>query len=325
MSYGKALDLLRLADLAAARYRGITLDEIREEMDCSHRTAQRLTDALEAAFPHAVECLEDPDRRRRWKLAEVPLARLRLAGDAELAALEMAADRFRDEGDLAQARTLEGLRDRLLAALPGPSARRAEADAEAVLEAHGMAARPGPVPVYDPQVAEAVSAALRGPVLLDFGYRGTRRRVEPYGVLLGARRYLVARQPDRGPELLHFRFDLIEGPEPTDIFFARDPGFSLKAHAARAFGSYQSDREWGEVVWRFTPEAADRAAEWRFHPDQTATRLPDGGLEVRFMAGGWLEMCWHLYQWGDAVEVLAPDGLREMVAGHRRGDFAALP
>jgi hypothetical protein len=36
-------------------------------------------------------------------------------------------------------------------------------------------------------------------------------------------------------------------------------------------------------------------------------------------------MAWHLYQWGDAVEVLAPGGLRAMVEGHRRSDFEALP
>jgi predicted DNA-binding transcriptional regulator YafY len=51
----------------------------------------------------------------------------------------------------------------------------------------------------------------------------------------------------------------------------------------------------------------------------------DGGLIVRFHAAGWLEMAWHLYQWGDAVEVIAPQGLRTLVENHRRGDFGALP
>jgi predicted DNA-binding transcriptional regulator YafY len=43
------------------------------------------------------------------------------------------------------------------------------------------------------------------------------------------------------------------------------------------------------------------------------------------MASGHLEMAWHLYQWGDKVEVLAPPALRTMVENHRRGDFPALP
>ncbi len=35
-------------------------------------------------------------------------------------------------------------------------------------------------------------------------------------------------------------------------------------------------------------------------------------------------MTWHLYSWGEAVEVLEPAALREMVEGHRR-TFPALP
>jgi predicted DNA-binding transcriptional regulator YafY len=36
-------------------------------------------------------------------------------------------------------------------------------------------------------------------------------------------------------------------------------------------------------------------------------------------------MAWHLYQWGDQVEVLAPEALRELVTPARRGDLGALP
>ena len=55
------------------------------------------------------------------------------------------------------------------------------------------------------------------------------------------------------------------------------------------------------------------------------TEEPDGSLIVRFTASGHLEMVWHLYMWGDAVEVLAPESLRVMVDLHRREDFPALP
>jgi predicted DNA-binding transcriptional regulator YafY len=52
---------------------------------------------------------------------------------------------------------------------------------------------------------------------------------------------------------------------------------------------------------------------------------PDGSLTVRFEASGWLEMAWHLCQWGDRVEVLEPEGLRDLLARHQRADFPALP
>ena len=88
---------------------------------------------------------------------------------------------------------------------------------------------------------------------------------------------------------------------------------------------FQDEREFGEVVWRFTSAAAPHAARYRFHPAQTSETGVDGSLTVRFMACGWLEMCWHLYAWGDQVEVLAPQALADMVRDHRRSDFPGLP
>lgn len=325
VSFVKAKDLLRLADFAAARYRGVTLRDVADAFGISHRTAQRWMANLVDAFPHAVTVEDDPDRQRRWIVREVSIARLRLQGNEELEALDYAAARLTEAGDTRLATALGSLRDRLVAALPAPAARRAEADAEALLEAHGVAARPGPIAVIDPAVVAATVDALRGPFRLRISYQGAERVVEPYGVLLGARRYLVARQPDKDDRLRHFRFDRIETASATDEVFARDPGFDLSAHAARSFGSFQDEAEFGTVVWRFAPHAADAAAGWCFHPGQRTRRLDDGSLEVTFDASGWLEMAWHLYQWGDAVEVVAPEGLARLVHPARRGDFNALP
>lgn len=79
------------------------------------------------------------------------------------------------------------------------------------------------------------------------------------------------------------------------------------------------------MIWRFLPKAAERASEFQFHPKQVLEPQPDGSLIVRFHAAGWLEMAWFLYQWGDAVEVIAPTGLRHFTEKYRRTDFEALP
>ena len=75
MSFSKAQDLIRLARLAAIRRSGISLDEICEEFGVSHRTAQRMTDAMETVFTN-VEAMDGPDRRRRWRVADTMLDRL---------------------------------------------------------------------------------------------------------------------------------------------------------------------------------------------------------------------------------------------------------
>jgi predicted DNA-binding transcriptional regulator YafY len=64
------------------------------------------------------------------------------------------------------------------------------------------------------------------------------------------------------------------------------------------------------MVLRFEPEAADDAVGWLFHPSQSSERDPGGALTVRFRAGGLQEMCWHLFTWGTAVTIVAPEKLR---------------
>jgi len=332
MSYSKASDLLRVADMAMASFEGVSLYDISHEFGCDHRTAQRMMRAFEAIFPQ-VEIHDGPDRRRRWHMPRCDPRWLQAQGigDNELAALEMAAKRAERDGAPDNAARLRALRDRLLAAMPPSHARRTEADAEALLEAQGFASRPGPRVVSDMKLLGTLTEALRAPWELKMSYRGAlddrprERHVEPHGLLLGTRRYLVARPSKGDGRMRRFRLDRIETADITARSFARDPDFDLAAFAARAFGSFYSDAEYGPVEWRFTPEAADTARQFVFHPDQEMIEEPDGALRVRFTASGHMEMAWHLYQWGDQVEVLTPISLREMVEDHRRGDFPALP
>lgn len=331
MSYAKAADLLRVAEMAMSRFDGIALQDLTEEFGCDHRTAQRMMRSFETVFPQ-VDIREDEDRRRHWHLPRHDPRWLQAQGirDGELAALELAATRADRDGAPDEARRLRVLRDRLLAAMPSSQARRAEADAEALLEAQGFASRPGPRVVPDLRLLGALTEAMRAPFTVEICYTsadGTTsdRLLEPHGLLLGIRRYLVARPVDGDGRMRRFRLDRIREARITGQSFARDPSFDLAEFSARAFGSFHSDAEYGRVVWRFSPEAAPVARQFVFHPRQEMRDDPDGSLTVRFDASGHLEMAWHLYQWGDQVEVLAPEALKDLVAAHRRADFPALP
>jgi predicted DNA-binding transcriptional regulator YafY len=148
-----------------------------------YRTAQRMARALEDTFP-GVEIRADEDRRRRWKLHDAGLVRYQGIRDDELAALEMSIRRAEGEGAAPHVAALAALRERLLACMPGPHARRAEADADALLEAQGFAARPGPAVRAVPGVLETIAEALKGPFLLAITYAGAdgeeaERRVAP--------------------------------------------------------------------------------------------------------------------------------------------------
>ncbi|OBQ83005.1 WYL domain-containing protein [Mesorhizobium sp. WSM3873] len=337
MSYRKAEELLQLAIRLAASRSGLSATDIEAELGKGPKAAlekkrQRMLSAMRGLFPAGLkEVSEGP--RRYWSLRTKELDHLPVVQPSDLAILERAATVLAASNDGEAAARLRIIRDRLGGSLMRRGEKSYEADLEAMLHGHAVAARPGPRPVIDHLVSDAVGRAVLELRKLRFVYEssngeGRERTVEPVGVLLGGRHYLVARV-DTSPvaaEPGRWRMDrmtevrvLEEGIRPMP------DGYSFRKMARKAFGVYYNSDEYGEVVWRFSPVAARAAAAYHFHPDQNLEPQPDGSLIVRFRAAGHLEMAWHLYQWGDNVEVLEPPELAALVKGHQRSDFAAVP
>lgn len=330
MSFTKAQDILQLAMMATKR-RGVTLEEIAETFGCSHRTAQRMTTAMTILFPQ-VEAVADEDRRVRWMMPGQAIAPLISPSSDELVALSEAQLLLERMGLLPEAKRVDSLTRKINALIPPIQQNRLNVDKEAVLEMLGYAARPGPKPVTADDVIGAIYEALKGVKKLRILYRtheddlACQREIEPYGLLLGVRRYLVALDTtkDTGRQIKHFRVEEIYEAKVLDETYQIDSNFDLEKHAERGFGSFVNDAEFGEVVWRFSPEAAEHARRYIFHPNQKVETTDDGALIVKFEASGHLEMAWHLYSWGKHVEVLAPKLLQDMVKGYQR-EFAAMP
>jgi len=331
MSFDKAEQLIGLARKAAAGRQGLMLDDVVELYGVSLRTAQRMFRALESNFPET-ETFTDSAGRKRWRLANGSMREFFSLSAEEAAALELGVSHLLHAGLSLEAKTLQGLRDKVLALVPNQQITRIEPDSDAILEAQGFVARPGPRPRVDEQVAHCVAEAIKACRCLDITYRSHQeakssvRRVAPYGLLSGARRYLVAHDPQSSRNAIKtYRMDAISAASITDKYFERPHDFNLQHFANRGFALYQNEREYGEIVWRFAPEAAEHVHGTLFHPQQREETLPDGSVIIRFKAAGHLEMAWYLYQWGNKVEVLEPQALRDMVRDFQRGDFAALP
>jgi predicted DNA-binding transcriptional regulator YafY len=330
MSFSKATQLLQLARMASGRI-GVTLNDIEREFECVRRTAQRMSQALEDVFPDT-EVYTDHEGRKRWRVPQVKAAEFFAPTADQLAALELATRSAERSGLVQEARQLEGLQDTIKLLISSRRRVGLETDQDALLEAMGHAARPGPRPVSDNEIDIEIAEALKGPCELVIRYKGRRdevaseRRLQPYGILLGGRRYLVAKDPAKADgRLRHFRIEDIISARVTDRIFDRDEAFDLASYAARSFGAFQNETEFVETVWRFAPAAAQQASRFEFHPDQVQEMQDDGSLIVRFTASGHLEMCWHLYAWGDQVEVLEPPALAALVNPYRRSDFPSLP
>jgi len=332
MSFSKAEQLLDLATMVSARKHGVTLDDVCEKFEISLRTAQRMLHTLETRFPE-VDTIQGEDGRKRWRMPGGTVRDLVHISADELASLDLGIAHLKRNGLNVEAKTAEALREKILSMIPRQRIARLETDHDAILEAQGFVARSGARPRIDEEAAGIIAEAIKACKVLEVEYRSMndktakKRLLSPYGLLSGLRRYLVAHDPSdrRKNAIKTFRMDGIVSVRMTDEFFERPEDFNLQAFANRSFGLYQRDEEYGEVVWRFKPEAAVQAQGFLFHPDQTEETTEDGSLIVRFKASGHLEMAWHLYSWGDKVEVLEPKALRDLVNDHRRSDFPSTP
>ena len=312
MRYDPSERLLRLARTLAGTRTGLTLDEMAADLGVSRRTAERLRDTLASIFPQ-MEFKEDDQRMRRWHLPGSALVGVIEVRAEAVAAIETSARECETHGEDDRAALLREASTMLRAVMRPDALRRSEPDIAVLMEAEGVAMRPGPKPTIAKGVLPTLRRAILGiqPVVVRYDRRDAEepatRVLCPYGILYGGSGWLVAHVDDL-PEMRLWRLDRILSADLIDRGFQRREDFSLEAYAAQSFGVFQEDPV--NVVLRFCPEAAEDAAAWLFHPSQTIERETDGGVTVRFRAGGLLEMCWHLFTWGTAVTVVEPEALR---------------
>ena len=314
MRYEPSQRLLRLALMLAGTRTGLSLDEIARELGASRRTAERQRDALAGLFPQ-LEGWDDEERVRRWRLPGGALAGMAEPKAEAVAAVEALARECATRGEADRAGLLRDAATTLRALMRPAALLRAEPDIEVLMQAEGIAMRPGPRPRLDPAILPTLRRAILGVQLVVIRYAGqgveapVTRVLCPYGSLYGGngRAWLVGHVEEL-PHMRLWRLDRIASVDVLDRSFIRREDFDLRAYAAQSFGVFQEDPL--DVVLRIAPEAADDAACWLFHPSQIVEREADGALRVAFRAGGAQEMCWHLFTWGTAIEVVAPDELR---------------
>ena len=315
--YERLTDIVRLAIRMQGLHGGVTLDDIQAEFGVGRRTAERMRDAVEGAFA-PLETVDSDDNKRHWRLRSDALRRLVPLSVEELAELEAAAGTLERTGFGARAAALRELDTKLRATLHTDKLERIEADIEALVQAEGLAMRPGPRPQLDRDLLTLLREAImtRRVVALRYLAQTTGQqswqRIEPYGLLYGNRAFLVGRTGWKNQNMRLWRLANMSEARLTSESFTRDPGFDLEAYARRSFGTFQEEPV--DVVLRFTAEAKRDAAGFLFHPSQTLEEHDDGTLTVRFTAGGIDEMCWHLVTWGESVTVEHPAPLRQRLA-----------
>lgn len=328
--YEKADTILRIALDMQGTAEGLSLEDIQRrysDQPLSRRTAERLRDAIERVFPQMQQA-NPGELPKRWRLPTGTVSGFATVSAEELADLTAGVSLLRRENMLVQAGNAERAVSKLRALMRPDALTRVAPDLEALTEAEGIAMRPGPRPRIDPDIVATLRQAILASrkVKLHYKYRGSGKTgydtVRPYAFIYGNRHYLVAwSENEQARDFRNFALSNIERVELLEKSFTRRRGFSLQEYAERSFGVFQEEPF--DVVWKFSPEAAEDAKEYLFHPSQKFEEQADGSLIVRFRAGGGLEMCWHLFTWGGHLTVLAPKKLSTLLNDHLQKMAAA--
>jgi predicted DNA-binding transcriptional regulator YafY len=255
MRYGPAENLLRLARHLAATRTGLTLDQMAAELGVGRRTAERMRDTLQAMFPE-LNYQDDDARVRRWRLPGSALVGVVEPPAEAVAAIETAAREYEGRGETDRTTLLRQAATTLRAVMRPDALRRAETDIAALMEAEGIAMRPGPRPLIAPGVLPTLRRAILGMQLVVVRYAGPEteepatRILCPYGILYGGRGWLVA-HVEGLPEMRLWRLDRIVSVDLLDRGFQRREDFNLSEYAAQSFGVFQEEPF--DVVLRFVP------------------------------------------------------------------------
>ena len=297
--------ILKIQTLLQGNRRGLTTGEIARRTGVNPRTSYRDIRALEAMHVPIYEehgrILIDPNYFVAPVRFTLPEAMALLMG---VRLMHRATDEANP--DVADAFT------KLAAVLPDTVAQYVHAT---VREMEGRPSNPE----YT-RVLQTIALGWAGHKVVRIWYPGSDRQlvarlIEPYFLepsLIGRSTYVVAR--DRGlAQMRTFKLERISRAESTNETYDIPPDFDVNRYLAGAWGIFHSGDP-VEVRLRFYPPAAARVRESIWHPSQQLEDGPDGCLDMSVTVSGTIEITPWILGWGEAVEVLAPDELRQKIA-----------
>ena len=301
--YPKLGKILNLIIKMQSRYSGITLNDIQEELEVSRRSAERLRDVLIWEIPQ-IEELPTTGREKHWGFSRSSHLREIISfSKDEIAELEGVKNNLQLDSTKD---VLNGIVDKLKA-LSRKNATEIEDAIEILLKTEGSAVTQKPSYKIDIQILDTIRQAIKENLRIKCKYDGRDKILSPFGIVYGTNVYLIGVEGDK-PDPYVYRLHKVTDIELTEEKFDKGD-FDIKEYANRSFGVYQN--EIIKVELRFSKEVAEDVLNYNFHPTQKVKQNDDGTVTVKFKASGELEILWHIFRWGDKVQIISPKSLKK--------------
>jgi predicted DNA-binding transcriptional regulator YafY len=310
MRYERVEDILKLALLLQASYKGLSLNDIQEHFRVSRRTAERMRDAVVRLFPQ-IEEVETGTKIKRWTIKNHSLASIISFTPEELVELENTKKKLELDGLENKADTIDDIIAKIKV-LNKTEQSKIDTDLEALLEAEGFAIRQYPRFKVEKSTLATIRDSIKSFKKVKVEYKKKNETasyiLHPYGLLYGEKNYLVAHSESR-QEVRLYILSNIKQIEILDEYFEKDEAFNLGEYSQNSFGVFQESPI--SVVLDFDKTVAEDVKNFHFHPTQKIKNNKDGSIRVEFVAGGSLAICWHLFKWGKLVKIVKPASLKK--------------
>jgi proteasome accessory factor B len=134
----------------------------------------------------------------------------------------------------------------------------------------------------------------------------------PYHLLYNQRAWYVVGLSGMHNSVRTFKLNRIRQLKTLSQHFVDDGDFDLSEYLGRAWSMIPEGRIY-DVKLRFLPKVAENVAEVRWHSTQKVTRNNDGSVIIEFRVDGLNEIAWWILGYGDQVQVLRPEKLRQKI------------
>ena len=301
--YSRISDILDLAIFMSSKIQGVTISEIAQRYNVSRRTAERMRDSLTCIFP-SVDEIETDDSQKHWGFINYSISNLISFTPKEIANIEQLQRRTTNKEMKEElGKTVEKLKS-----LNKKHSLPLENNIELYMQTEGYAVRQMPQYKISLETLDVIREAVQHSKIVTGIYHNKERLIEPLGMIYGEKIYLVAREKAKGDGIYNYLLHKFEKLKLTDQSFDKGD-FDLQAYTNLSFGVFHGDIL--NVKLLFSPELAEEASKFNFHPTQSGKWNDDGTYTVNFKASGSREIIWHVFRWGAGCKILSPLSLKK--------------
>ena len=303
--YSRTSDILDLLVLMQSRVQGVSLLEIQEQFSVSRRTAERMRDSIMLIIPQ-VEELPTNTREKRWGFQRGFMNEIINFTPEEIANLEKMKEFQAENGFEDKHKVIDNTLTKIRA-LSRKNLSKIEDNIEILLQTEGFAVKQTPKYRFDLQMLSTIREAMTKGVKFSAKYNDREAKISPYGLIYGEKVYLIAVEEEKGSEPFNYLLHKFSDVKLTDEHFDKGD-FDLETFAKQSFGVFHG--ECYDVKLLFNQTVAEDVKNYHFHPTQKIKENEDGTISVKFKACGSYEILWHLFKWGDSVQILSPKSLK---------------